>query len=134
VKREGGKVKGLEVVKVTSVFDLNGRFNPSFDNSQTKLIEADTIIITIGQMANISFLKDSQIKVDERGRVIWDPKTHMSSVSGVFVSGEVVTGRLGDQCCCQRHRSAMAIHLFLQGEKIEGPSLRMKRKDCGIAC
>jgi formate dehydrogenase beta subunit len=121
VKREGAKVKGLEVVKVTSVFDSEGRFNPTFDNSQAKLIGADTIIITIGQMANISFLKDSQIKVDERGRVVWDPKTHMSSVSGVFVSGEVVTGPgSAINAAASGHRSAMAIHLFLQGEKIEG--------------
>ncbi|MDH4231450.1 MAG: FAD-dependent oxidoreductase [Nitrospirota bacterium] len=121
VKREGDKVKGLEVVKVTSVFDPEGRFNPTFDNSQTKLIGADTIIITIGQMANISFLKDSQIKVDERGRVVWDPKTHMSSVNGVFVSGEVVTGPgSAINAAASGHRSAMAIHLYLQGEKIEG--------------
>jgi formate dehydrogenase beta subunit len=121
VRREGAEVKGLEVVKVTSVFDSNGRFSPSFDNNQTTLIEADTIIITIGQMANVSFLKDSPIQVDERGRVVWDPKTHMSSAKGVFVSGEVVTGPgSAIAAAASGHRSAMAIHLHLQGLKIEG--------------
>ena len=121
VRREGDKVKGLEVVKVTQVFDTNGRFNPTFDQSQTTLIEADTIIITIGQMANVSFLEDSPVRVDERGRLIWDPKTHMSSAKGVFVSGEVVTGPgSAIAAAASGHRSAMAIHLYLQGEKIEG--------------
>lgn len=121
VQRDGDKVKGLEVVKVLSVFDSTGRFNPSFDNNNTKLIEADTIIITIGQMTNMSFLKDSQIKVDERGRIVWDPKTHMSSVKGVFMSGEVVTGPgSAIAAVASGHRSALAIHLYLQGEKIEG--------------
>ncbi len=51
VRREGGKVKGLEVTKVLSVFDANKRFAPTFDNNVTTLLEADTIIITIGQMS-----------------------------------------------------------------------------------
>ena len=63
-------------MKVKSVFDTNGRFNPAFDNDQTTLSRADTIIITIGQMSNLSFLKDTSVKVDERGRVEWDPETH----------------------------------------------------------
>ena len=121
VQREGDKVKGLEVVKVLSVFDSNGRFSPSFDNNNIKLIEADTIIITIGQMTNMSFVKGSNIKTDERGRIVWDPKTHMSSVNGIFMSGEVVTGPgSAIAAVASGHRSAMAIHLHLQGEKIEG--------------
>lgn len=121
VRREGDKVKGLEVTKVLSVFDSDRRFNPTFDNNQTTLIEADTIIITIGQMANVSFLKNSPVQVDERGRVAWDPGTHMSSAGGVFVSGEVVTGPgSAIAAAASGHRSAVAIHLYLQGEKIEG--------------
>lgn len=120
VKRDGDTLKGLEVVKVKSVFDTNGRFNPSFDNDQTALLDADTIIITIGQMSDLSFLKDSAVKVDERGRLEWDPATQMSSAKGVFVAGEVVTGpgsAIG--AVANGHRSALAIHLYIQGEEIE---------------
>ena len=121
VKREGDKVKGLEVTKVLSVFDENRRFSPRFDNDQAMLIEADTVIITIGQMANVSFLKDGPVQVDERGRVAWDPKTHMSSARGVFCSGEVVAGPgSAIAAAASGHRSAIAIHLYLQGEDIEG--------------
>ena len=120
VKRQGDKVEGLDVVKVNSVFDTNGRFNPTFDNDKTMLIEADTIIITIGQMSNFSFLEGSQVKV-ERGRLEWNPATHMSSAKGVFVSGEVVTGPgSAIAAVASGHRSAIAMHLYLQGETIEG--------------
>jgi len=121
VKREGDKVKGLEVTKVLSVFDANKRFAPKFDNAATTLLEADTIIITIGQMSNLAFLKDSSVKVDERGRVEWNPATQMSSARNVFVAGEVVTGPgSAIAAVASGHRSAIAMHLFLQGETIEG--------------
>jgi NADPH-dependent glutamate synthase beta subunit-like oxidoreductase/coenzyme F420-reducing hydrogenase delta subunit/NAD-dependent dihydropyrimidine dehydrogenase PreA subunit len=121
IKREGNTVKGLEVEKVLSVFDKDRRFSPTFDKNQTTLIEADTIIITIGQMSDMSFLKDSPVQVDERGRAVWDSKTHMSSAKGVFFSGEVVTGPgSAIAAAASGHRSAVAIHLYIQGEQIEG--------------
>lgn len=121
VIREGDKIKGLEVVKVESVFDQNGRFNPSFNNDVTTVLDADTIIITIGQMSDLSFLKDGTAKLDERGRVIWNPATQMSSIKGVFVSGEVVTGPgSAIAAVANGHRAAIAMHLFCQGENIEG--------------
>ncbi len=121
VIREGDRVKGLEVTKVVSVFDANKRFAPTFDTNITMLLEADTIIITIGQMSNLSFLKNSAVKVDERGRIEWNPATQMSSARNVFVAGEVVTGPgSAIAAVANGHRSALAIHLHLQGESIEG--------------
>ncbi len=121
VKRENGKVLGLEVTKVLSVFDANKRFAPTFDNKVTTLLEADTIIITIGQMSNLAFLKDSPVKVDERGRVEWNPATQMSSAKNVFVAGEVVTGPgSAIAAVANGRRAALAMHLYIQGETIEG--------------
>ena len=121
IRREGDKVKGLEVTKVLSVFDANKRFAPTFDNNVTRLLEADTIIITIGQMSNMAFLKESAVKIDERGRVEWNPATQMSSAKNVFVAGEVVTGPgSAIAAVANGRRAALAMHLFLQGESIEG--------------
>lgn len=121
VNRERDLVKGLEVVKVKTVFDENGRFNPSYDESQKSLLEADTIIITIGQMSNLSFLKNTPVRLNERGLIEWDHKTQMSSMQGIFVSGEVVTGPgSAIAAVANGHRSALAIHLYCQGEAIEG--------------
>jgi len=121
VKRENGKVLGLEVTKVLSVFDANKRFAPTFDNNVTTLLEADTIIITIGQMSNMAFLKESSVKIDERGRVEWNPATQMSSAKNVFVAGEVVTGPgSAIAAVANGRRAALAMHLYIQGETIEG--------------
>ncbi|OGW41867.1 MAG: hypothetical protein A2010_13645 [Nitrospirae bacterium GWD2_57_9] len=129
VKRENGKVLGLEVTKVLSVFDANKRFAPTFDNNVTTLLEADTIIITIGQMSNMAFLKESSVKIDERGRVEWNQATQMSSAKNVFVAGEVVTGPgSAIAAVANGRRAALAMHLFLQGEAIEG-RLPMQEKE-----
>ncbi|OGW43264.1 MAG: hypothetical protein A2X57_08460 [Nitrospirae bacterium GWD2_57_8] len=129
VKRDKDKVLGLEVKKVLSVFDANKRFSPTYDENQTTVLEADTIIITIGQMANVAPLKNSSVKADERGRVEWDPKTHKSTAKNVFVAGEVVTGPgSAIAAVANGHRAALAMHLFMQGETIEG-KLPIQEKD-----
>jgi NADPH-dependent glutamate synthase beta subunit-like oxidoreductase/coenzyme F420-reducing hydrogenase delta subunit len=122
IKRNSdNRVLGLEVKKVRSVFDANGRFNPAYDEDRTELLEADTIIITIGQMSDLSLLKGTDVKVDERGRLEWDPSTQMSSVRGIFVSGEVVTGPgSAISAVANGHRAALAVHLYCQGESLEG--------------
>jgi NADPH-dependent glutamate synthase beta subunit-like oxidoreductase/coenzyme F420-reducing hydrogenase delta subunit len=132
VKRENGKVLGLEVTKVLSVFDANKRFSPTFDNNVTTLLEADTIIITIGQMSNMAFLKESAVKIDERGRVEWNPATQMSSAKNVFVAGEVVTGPgSAIAAVANGRRAALAMHLFLQGEAIEGKLPAQEKEKIG---
>jgi formate dehydrogenase beta subunit len=129
VKRDGDMVLGLEVKKVLSVFDANKRFSPVFDENQTTVLEADTIIITIGQMANLLPIKDSSVKADGRGRVEWDQKTQQSSAKNIFVAGEVVTGPgSAIAAVASGHRAALAMHLFLQGEAIEG-KLPAQEKD-----
>ncbi len=120
VKREGDKVLGLEVTKVLSVFDANKRFAPAFDQNVTTLLEADTIIITIGQMSKNDLFNDSSVKLD-KGRVEWNKATQMSTGRNIFMAGEVVTGPgSAIAAVANGHRSAIAMHLFLQGETIEG--------------
>ncbi len=52
----GGKVVGLETVKTKWVFDASGRFNPAFYENSESVIECDTVIMAIGQTANLDFL------------------------------------------------------------------------------
>lgn len=128
VKRDGDKVLGLEVTKVLSVFDANKRFAPTFDNNITTLLEADTIIITIGQMSKNDLFNDSSVKMTN-GRVEWDQKTQKSTAKNIFVAGEVVTGPgSAIAAVASGHRAALAMHLYLQGEAIEG-KLPAQEKD-----
>ncbi len=120
VRREGDRVLGIELKKVNSVFDQQGRFNPSYDENTTSFIAANTVIITIGQMSDFSLLADSPVKLDERGRLQWNSATQMSNVPGVFVAGEVITGPgSAIAAVANGHRAALAMHLYLQGENVE---------------
>lgn len=50
---EGNQVTGLRTVRCSSVFDEQGRFNPSFDESVIEDIAADTILFAIGQSSDL---------------------------------------------------------------------------------
>ena len=46
---------GVELKSCTSVTDKEGRFSPTYDESETRTIAADTVIAAIGQMTDLSF-------------------------------------------------------------------------------
>ncbi|MCG4734485.1 pyridine nucleotide-disulfide oxidoreductase, partial [Casaltella massiliensis] len=46
---EDGKVVGVEFKKCVSVFDENGRFSPVFDEDNLKVVDADYVLISVGQ-------------------------------------------------------------------------------------
>ncbi len=50
-----GKVSGMELVRCTSVFDAGGRFNPSFDVDTTMTVDADCVLLAIGQVPDLRF-------------------------------------------------------------------------------
>ncbi len=87
-----GKVEGLQVKKCESVFDERGRFAPTFCETELSVIPGDTVIISIGQMSNLSFLPENGPAVNERGILIFDREQCTTTRRGVFASGEVVTG------------------------------------------
>ena len=54
---QSGKVTGLEVIKCTSVFDAQRRFNPAFAEGTETVLPCDTVILAIGQASDLSFLR-----------------------------------------------------------------------------
>jgi hypothetical protein len=89
-----GKLQGIELVRCTRVFDDAGRFNPSFGPSVATVIEADTVILAIGQSTDFSFLADAaQSLVTDRGTLRIDETTLATPVAGVLAGVEAVTGR-----------------------------------------
>ncbi len=87
-----GRVSGLEFKEVACVFDEDGRFNPKFNEDERSVISGDAIIFSIGQRSELSFLKDSGVALDDRGRLVFDAKTMATSLPGVFATGEVAGG------------------------------------------
>ncbi|MBU6390678.1 MAG: FAD-dependent oxidoreductase [Planctomycetes bacterium] len=116
-----GKVSGLETLKVKYVFDEQKRFNPAFYEGSESVIEADTIILAIGQASNLSFLKGQEgIQVTRGGTIIVNPSTFRTTVHGVYAGGDIVLGRgTMTESMAQGKKAAIAIHNALRNTTLK---------------
>jgi len=74
------------------VKDDTGKFNPQFDTDRLLKLEADQVILATGQGTDLSVLEGSGVE-SNRGFIVADPKTKMTSVPGVFAGGDGQHGR-----------------------------------------
>ncbi len=125
VSVEDGVVKGIELKRCTRVFDESGRFSPEFDEGQTSALEAGTIILAIGQHADLTSVIGSAVKKAGETRVEWDPDTMATSENGVFAAGEVVTGPgAAVEAVREGHRAAAAVMHYLDTGELEKQPVR----------
>lgn len=112
-----GRATGLEIVRCTSVFDEDKRFNPVFDTAQKQIVEADTILLAVGQVCDLSFLNGAV--QTNRGVIEVDRLTLQTSVQDVFAGGDNVLGPASlVQAVEQGHRASESIHRYLRGEDL----------------
>jgi CO/xanthine dehydrogenase FAD-binding subunit len=112
VLEHDGKLTGMEFVRCTSVFDKEGRFAPAFDACETATIEADQILVAIGQGSDLSYV-GPELKT-ERGFIIIDQQTGGTSIAGVFAGGDVTGGpATAVQAMATGRQAAEAINYYL---------------------
>lgn len=113
-----GKVTGIELIKVKSVFDQNRRFNPAFVEGTEEAVEADGVILAIGQAADLSWLRpEDHLKITSRGSIKADPETLATSRPDVFAGGDVAFGpRIIITAVAEGRRAALSIARFLTGK------------------
>jgi formate dehydrogenase beta subunit len=81
---------GIGLMRCTSVFDDACSFNPVYDEMITHKIDAENIILAIGQAPVLEFVGNGvEVKAN---RITADPDTLATSAAGVFAGGDVVTG------------------------------------------
>lgn len=81
-------------------------------------MQADHIIIAIGQATDTSYVSDSQVRVNARGAIETDPGTLQTAEKGVFACGDAVNVRgTVTGSIASGHQAAAAIHSFLQGKQ-----------------
>lgn len=116
---QNGKVTGLEVIRCTSVFDAQHRFNPTFAPGTEMTIPCDTVILAIGQASDLSFLKASDgVETTRQGTVKIDPETLMSTAPGIFAAGDIAFGpRLIISAVADGKKAAEQIDKFIQGSE-----------------
>jgi hypothetical protein len=128
ILEKAGGVGGVELVRCTSVFDDNGNFCPFFDDT-FKTVEADQVILAIGQASETEFCKDfclledqGELKV-ERGLIAIDRQTQATAMTGVFAGGDVANGpgAVVDALAAGR-RAAISIDQYLGGDGVLSPA------------
>ena len=122
---ENGKVTGFETIDCTSVFDEQRRFNPKFAAGSEKIIEADTVIMAIGQTSDLTWITpEDGIEVTPRNTIKVDPQTLATSAQGVYSGGDVSFGpRNAIDAVANGKKAAQSIHAFLSG--IKGTSVEV---------
>ena len=120
VLRRDGRVVGMELVRCTSVFDEQACFAPAFDDAVRTTIEADEVILAVGQRVEISALEDAGL-APQGGRLRADPLTQRTALEGVYAGGDVATGPSTVIAAMGAgRRAAEAIDEDLRGEEAGG--------------
>jgi NADH-quinone oxidoreductase subunit F len=115
----GGTITGIEFMRSMTVFDEEGHSSLRVNEEVTQMVKAETIIISIGQAPDISFLsKDSQLERALWGSLVVEENTLSTNISGVFAGGDFTTGpSIVINAIASGRRAALAIDKYLKGEK-----------------
>jgi len=116
---KSNKVSGIEFKTCTAVFDDDGRFNPSYDENECQPIFGDTIIISIGQSTDRSFIEEQGISLTRVGGLEADPVTLQTSIDWVFAGGDAFYGpkSVVDAVACGKE-AAESIHRFVNNRDL----------------
>jgi glutamate synthase (NADPH) small chain len=117
---EKGFVKSMECVKMElGEPDDSGRRRPVVIKGSEFTIDADTVVVAIGQSPNPVFLKATpELKVDKWDKIIIDPLTQATSIKGVYAGGDATEG--DDTVIAAMgagKRAAKAMSAYLENEK-----------------
>jgi len=116
IMTDSGRVVGIEFRKCLSVFDEQGKFSPSFDEDQVKVIEADHILLSVGQAMDWGkLLEESKVELNPNQTIQADMATFQTNEPDVFAGGDALTGpRFAIDAIAHGKEGAISIHRFVQ--------------------
>jgi NADPH-dependent glutamate synthase beta subunit-like oxidoreductase len=115
-----GRLRAIELQKVVSVFDADGRFAPRYDEADVVTIEADACVLAIGQKPDLSFVTGQDgIALTPGGTIKVDPQTLATSAPGIYAGGDVAFGpRNLIEAVANGKRAARSIHEYLSPHQV----------------
>lgn len=120
-------VTGIEFRRCTRVIDETGRFNPSYDESDILNLDADIVLMAIGQRADLDFLEGAYKVSTERGRIVAGPGNE-TSIPGIYAAGDVTTGpSTVIQAIAGGKTVAVSINKYLECEPLEVETISAAR-------
>jgi formate dehydrogenase beta subunit len=114
---EQGKVRGVEFIGVARTYDPDGRFNPQYDHSISEIFTTDSVVLAIGQHADLSFIKPADgIELTPAKLIKIDKETLATTAPGVYAGGDVAFGpRNIIDAVANGKRAALSVDEFLRG-------------------
>ncbi|NFV14072.1 FAD-dependent oxidoreductase [Clostridium sporogenes] len=118
--QENGHAVGVEFKKCISVFDENRKFNPKFDENETKIVKANSVLTSIGQGMNWGeLLKDTKIELNPNKTIKADPITFQTGEVDVFAGGDALTGpKFAIDAIALGKQGAISIHRYVHGDNL----------------
>lgn len=86
------RLSGIELKKCVAVFDTQGRFDPRYDAGETEHIPADSVIVAIGQQADLERLQTGADFLTGQGNTIRIGDDMTVGIEGVFAAGDITRG------------------------------------------
>lgn len=112
---KSGNVSSVETISCVSVRDADGTFAPKFEECDSPTIDADNVIIAIGQTVDKSMLPD-KLSQTTGSTVTVDPVTLQTSDKRVFAGGDVVSGPVDIiSAIASGKEAAISIDRYLRG-------------------
>lgn len=113
---EAGHVRGITFKRCTRVFDDEGRFAPEYDENDLRRVDADRVVMSIGQsIVWGDLLAGSKVELGRGQGALADPQTYQTAEPDIFVGGDVYTGpSFAIDAIAAGHEAAVSIHRFVQ--------------------
>jgi len=113
---ENGRVVGVEFKRCLSVFDENHRFSPKYDENDTKIVQADTVLTSVGQAIDWGNLAaGSKIVINPNRTIKADTFTYQTGEPDVFAGGDSFTGpKFAIDAIAAGKEGAISIHRYVQ--------------------
>lgn len=101
--------------------DDSGRRRPVPIEGSEFTVEADTVIMAVGQVVDPSCLTESDLELTRWGTLQVDDQTLQTSVPWIFSGGDSVTGAdIAVRAVAAGRRAATSIDQYLRGEEVLG--------------
>jgi heterodisulfide reductase subunit A-like polyferredoxin len=114
---KNGKAVKLITIKCLSVYDENRRFAPEFSSEAGSTLDADTIIVAIGQRTDLSGFEDIELTPWKTIKV--DNNTLQTNIIGIFAGGDIVRGPASViDAIADGNKAAEMIDRYQKGEQL----------------
>ena len=85
-----GQITGMELKRTYYTRDEKGKLVLHYDEDDTTIVNADSVLMAAGQQVDLSFLGEGYESA--RGRLVVDEDSQATSHKGVYAGGDIVSG------------------------------------------